>query len=113
MNATNLASFDLAAHGITVTEVHHNLRPNALHEHAIRFEKDASIAENGARWRDPHACTRQSILDTARMGKLSSDCWIRDYCERVWKLRPHPSPASSQAISPDRRCSRNFSSPGA
>jgi glucan phosphorylase len=88
MNATNLASFDLAAHGITVTEVHDNLRPNALHEHAIRFEKDASIAENGARWRDPHACTRQSILDTARMGKLSSDCWIRDYCERVWKLRP-------------------------
>ncbi len=57
MNATNLASFDLAAHGITVTEVHHNLRPNALHEHAIRFEKDASS-------------------------------WIRDYCERVWKLRP-------------------------
>jgi glucan phosphorylase len=29
-----------------------------------------------------------AILDTARMGKLSSDCWIRDYCERVWKLRP-------------------------
>jgi glucan phosphorylase len=88
MNATNLASFDLAAHGLTVTEVHHNLPPNALHEHAIRFEKDASIAENGALWRDPHAWTLQSILNTARIGKRSSDCSIRDYCERVWKLQP-------------------------
>jgi phosphoenolpyruvate carboxykinase (ATP) len=28
--------------------VHHNLPPSSLYEHAIRFEKDASIAENGA-----------------------------------------------------------------
>ena len=48
MNITNPSSFDLAAHGLTVTEVHHNLSPSALYEHAIRFEKDASIAENGA-----------------------------------------------------------------
>ena len=41
-------TFDLTAHGLTVTEVHHNLPPSALYEHAIRFEKDASIAENGA-----------------------------------------------------------------
>jgi len=26
----------------------HNLPPSALYEHAIRYEKDASIAENGA-----------------------------------------------------------------
>src|SRR5882757_1204676 len=42
------SSFDLSVHGLTVTEVHHNLAPSALYEHAIRFEKDASIAENGA-----------------------------------------------------------------
>ncbi|MGB7836484.1 MAG: phosphoenolpyruvate carboxykinase (ATP), partial [Terrimicrobiaceae bacterium] len=48
MNTTTPASFDLTAHGLTVTEVHHNLSPSALYEHAIRFEKDASIAENGA-----------------------------------------------------------------
>ena len=48
MNITNPSSFDLAAHSLTVTEVHHNLSPSALYEHAIRFEKDASIAENGA-----------------------------------------------------------------
>jgi hypothetical protein len=45
MNMTIPASFDLTAHGLTVTEVHHNLPPSALYEHAIRFEKDASIAE--------------------------------------------------------------------
>src|SRR6187397_1395162 len=48
MNATNSAIFSLEQHGLTVAEVHHNLPPSALYEHAIRFEKNASIAENGA-----------------------------------------------------------------
>src|SRR5689334_6512365 len=42
------SSFDLSAHGLTVATVHHNLPPSELYEHAIRYEKDASIAENGA-----------------------------------------------------------------
>src|SRR6185369_12807074 len=41
-------SFDLNDYGLTVAEIHRNLPPSALYEHAIRFEKDASIAENGA-----------------------------------------------------------------
>lgn len=41
-------AFDLNKHGLTVGEVHHNLTASSLYEHAIRFEKDASIAENGA-----------------------------------------------------------------
>ena len=45
--STTPATFDLTAHGITVTTVHHNLPSSALYEHAILFEK-ASIAENGA-----------------------------------------------------------------
>jgi len=40
--------FNLEEYGITVDEIHHNLPPSSLYEHAIRYEKDASIAENGA-----------------------------------------------------------------
>ena len=40
--------FDLKDHELTVAEIHRNLPVGALYEHAIRYDKDASIADNGA-----------------------------------------------------------------
>jgi phosphoenolpyruvate carboxykinase (ATP) len=41
-------SFSLRDYDITVSEVYRNLAPSSLYEHAIRYEKDARIADNGA-----------------------------------------------------------------
>jgi ATP-dependent phosphoenolpyruvate carboxykinase len=41
-------AFNLKEHELTVEEVYRNLPPSALYEHAILYEKDAHIAENGA-----------------------------------------------------------------
>ncbi len=48
MSTEPTSPFSLAQHGLAVTTVHHNLSPSSLYEHAIRFEKGATIAENGA-----------------------------------------------------------------
>ena len=44
--------------------------------------------EVGHWFRDEKRWTRSSILNAARMGKFSSDRAIREYCDKVWKVKP-------------------------
>jgi glycogen phosphorylase len=37
---------------------------------------------------EPELWTRKSILNTTGMGKFSSDRAIREYCDRIWHVRP-------------------------
>ena len=41
-------TISLTQHGINVSEIHYNLPPSVLYEHSIRYEKNATIAVNGA-----------------------------------------------------------------
>jgi starch phosphorylase len=44
-----------------------------------------------ARWRDPAAWWRSSMLNTANVGWFSSDRTIREYAEGIWNMVPQKS----------------------
>src|SRR3954454_10388683 len=71
------ATFDLSSDGLTVTEVHRNLSPSTLYEHAIRYEKDAHIAENGALVAYSGAKTGRSPKDkrVVKQSPSENDIW--------------------------------------
>jgi len=68
-----MAIFDLKEHGITVNQLHRNLPPSELYEHAIRYDKDASIAENGALVAYSGAKTGRSPKDKRIVKNLASE----------------------------------------
>jgi ATP-dependent phosphoenolpyruvate carboxykinase len=72
-----MSSFTLRQHEITVAEIHRNLPPSALYEHAILHEKDAHIAENGALVAYSGVKTGRSPKDkrVVKQGASENDIW--------------------------------------
>ena len=55
----------------------------------FRAYSDAQIAVDRA-YRDQMQWAKMALLNTARMGKFSSDRTIREYAQQIWKLSPVP-----------------------
>ena len=50
---------------------------------------------------DQERWTRMSILNTARMGKFSSDRSVKEYCHKVWDVQPCPVKLKWQELPED------------
>ena len=72
-----MGTFSLDEHQLAVSDVLHNPPPSSLYEHAIRYEKDASIADNGALVAYSGAKTGRSPKDkrVVRHSDSERDVW--------------------------------------
>jgi starch phosphorylase len=46
---------------------------------------------------DSERCTRMPVLNTAPVGRFSSDRAFADYCREVWRVGPGPRERQSEA----------------
>ncbi|AGA90681.1 glycogen/starch/alpha-glucan phosphorylase [Thioflavicoccus mobilis 8321] len=93
-SALDLIASGLFSHGDK--ELFRPLVENLLYQDPFMVLADYELyldrqTEVSHAWRDPKHWNRMSILNVARMGKFSSDRSIRDYCERIWRVRPVPA----------------------
>ena len=95
---TAMSTFTLKDHELGAAEVHHNLPPSSLYEHAIRFEKDASIAENGALVAYSGAKTGRSPKDKRVSRHPVREGRMVGVCEHHATRRRSPSTASARLI---------------
>lgn len=91
-------AFDFLSNGSLGAGTEVEFRPlldNLLHEDPFLvfadFDAYCACQERVRKARsDAAGWIRKSILNTARMGRFSSDRSIREYCERIWQIEPVP-----------------------
>lgn len=67
----------------------HSLRSKDTYLLAADFADYVRAQEEASKgYKDVKGWTRRSILNTARMGKFSSDRTIRQYAEEIWGVKP-------------------------
>ncbi|MGB8516924.1 MAG: glycogen/starch/alpha-glucan phosphorylase [Gallionella sp.] len=97
-NAELRQVLEMIAHGFFSVEepnryraIYDNLTQNGDH-YMLQADYASYVAmqeQVSAVYRDQEEWTRRAILNVARMGKFSSDRTIREYADKVWKVK-HP-----------------------
>ena len=90
-----MSPFSLERNQLTVTEVYRNVPASVLYEQAIRYDKDASIAENGA-------LVAYSGVKTGRSPKDKRIVKHPDSEKEVW-WRPVNIPCEAQTFAINRQ----------
>src|SRR5437773_12529658 len=89
-----MSQFDLKDQELTVAEIHRNIPPSALYEHAIRHDRDSSIAETRITAKKPAAHQRTGVVKNAASER---DVWWGPGTSRASQA-PLPSIANALRI---------------